>query len=120
VAVLEDDGEGRHNVGFLQEHEEDKVIVYFLTCACVDFYALALPVVMAAAGKGTPQTRVVALHGKMKQAQREAKLAAFTSSQSGIGPCPAVAPPHLAPRLFIMPSCAFSGRLPGEPEFHIC
>lgn len=27
---------------FLQQHSKEKVIVYFLTCNCVDFYALAL------------------------------------------------------------------------------
>lgn len=49
-----------------------KVIVYFLTCACVDYFATALeqggPVFPVK--KEAPKT--VALHGKMKQAQREA------------------------------------------------
>lgn len=58
------------------------MIVYFLTCACVDFYALALHIALGEKG-GKPDTRVTALHGKMKQSQRESKLAAFTSSQSG-------------------------------------
>ncbi len=54
------------------------MIVYFLTCACVDFYSLALP-----AAAGAEQLDVTALHGKMKQSQREAKLAAFAASPSG-------------------------------------
>lgn len=54
------------------------MIVYFLTCACVDFYSLALP-----ATAGAEQLNVTALHGKMKQSQREAKLAAFAASPSG-------------------------------------
>lgn len=32
----------RCQVLFLQQHSKEKVIVYFLTCNCVDFYALAL------------------------------------------------------------------------------
>ena len=61
-----------------QGHTEEKVIVYFLTCACVDFYSLALP-----AAAGSPQLDLTALHGKMKQSQREAKLASFAASPSG-------------------------------------
>ena len=52
--------------------------MYFLTCAAVDFYALALPI---AAGKDGVQAS--ALHGKMKQSQREATLAAFTARPGG-------------------------------------
>ena len=63
----------------MQEHREEKIIVYFLTCAAVDFYALAIPI---AAGKGGLQTS--ALHGKMKQSQREATLAAFAAKPGGM------------------------------------
>lgn len=52
--------------------------MYFLTCAAVDFYALALPI---AAGKDGVQAS--ALHGKMKQSQREATLATFTAKPGG-------------------------------------
>ncbi len=64
-----------------QEHKQEKVIVYFLTCAAVDFYALAVPI---AAGKGGSRTS--ALHGKMKQSQREATLAAFAEKPKGAQP----------------------------------
>ena len=67
-----------------------KVIVYFLTCACVDYFATALeeggPVFPVK--KEAPKT--VALHGKMKQAQREAALAQFAANDA-VGPgryCP--------------------------------
>ncbi|KAK9812827.1 hypothetical protein WJX72_004361 [[Myrmecia] bisecta] len=73
-------------VKFLQEHEDQKVIVYFLTCACVDFYAAILgrlPSLKAQAIK--------ALHGRMKQAAREATLAAYTSLQAGCLLCTDVA-----------------------------
>lgn len=56
--------------------------MYFLTCAGVDFYSLALP---AAAAVG-PKLNLTALHGKMKQSQREAKLASFAANPSG-RPC---------------------------------
>lgn len=65
-----------------QSHTEEKVIVYFLTCACVDFYAAALPA--AAAGAGERPLRLTDLHGRMKQSQREARLAAFAASPHGV------------------------------------
>ncbi|KAK9918182.1 hypothetical protein WJX75_002016 [Coccomyxa subellipsoidea] len=73
-------------VHFLKGHKEDKVIVYFLTCACVDFYSLALP-----AAVGDAQLDLTALHGKMKQSQREAKLASFAANPSGALLCTDVA-----------------------------
>ena len=82
-----------------QDHQGEKAIVYFLTCAAVDFYALALPLVMegaapavkesSSAGKkpqkqqGKAGWQVAALHGRMKQSQREATLAAFAAAPSG-------------------------------------
>ena len=62
----------------MQEHKTEKIIVYSLTCAAVDFYALAIPIL---AGKDGLQTS--ALHGKMKQSQREATLAAFAAKPGG-------------------------------------
>lgn len=53
--------------------------MYFLTCAAVDFYALAIPVAAAKDG-----LQISALHGKMKQTQREATLAAFTGKPAGV------------------------------------
>lgn len=53
------------------------MIVYFLTCMCVDFYAAAL--------KRLPYLRgcnLMSLHGKMKQAQRESTLSAFAEAPS--------------------------------------
>ena len=54
------------------------MIVYFLTCATVDFYASLLPGLAAA--KGLP---LRALHGRMKQAAREETLAAFAEMPAG-------------------------------------
>ena len=62
----------------LQAHRQEKVIVYMLTCACVDFWTTALSHVPAA-----KDLVVHALHGKMKQRVRDVKLAAFATSAAG-------------------------------------
>ena len=62
----------------MQAHANDIVIVYFLTCASVDFFSTALAQLphMASA-------KLFALHGKMKQAAREGVMASYTSSTAG-------------------------------------
>ncbi|KAL4854014.1 DEAD-box ATP-dependent RNA helicase 18 [Chlorella vulgaris] len=70
----------------IQEHVNQKVIVYFLTCACVDFASVVLP--------RLPQCtsmRIWALHGRMKQTVRGATLAAFAGAPAGILLCTDVA-----------------------------
>lgn len=73
-------------VQFIQAHADDKVIVYFLTCASVDFFSTALAQLphMASA-------KLFALHGKMKQAAREGVMASYTSSTAGCLLCTDVA-----------------------------
>jgi len=44
-----------HFVNFLKEHSECKLIVYFLTCACVNFYESALKELL-------PESSAIALH----------------------------------------------------------
>ncbi|KAL6772411.1 hypothetical protein ACKKBG_A30145 [Auxenochlorella protothecoides x Auxenochlorella symbiontica] len=71
---------------FLQAHPDSKIIVYFLTCACVDHALLALGLL--------PDTRglaVSALHGRMKQAAREAVLEAYAAAATGVLLCTDVA-----------------------------
>ena len=66
---------------FLKENADKKTIVYFLTCACVDYFATAMcDGAPASPGDGVD---VVALHGKMKQSQREQALARFASGAGG-------------------------------------
>ena len=67
----------------LQEHREQKVIAFMLTCACVDLHATLLNNLPAAKG-----LEVKALHGRMKQSQRQATLQAFASQKSGDLFCP--------------------------------
>lgn len=90
------------------------MIVYFLTCACVDFFAAALPRLAAlrggggsgnggsssgnaktgkgggsggkgggGGGNGGQPVAIHALHGRMKQAAREATLQKFAEGSSG-------------------------------------
>ena len=63
----------------MQAHRQEKVIVYMITCSCVDFWDIAIPHVPQASGLS-----VHALHGRMKQRVRDAQLAAFTSSSAGV------------------------------------
>lgn len=50
-------------VEFLKAHARgQKCIVYFLTCACVDYWATVLPRL-----QGLKKLPITALHGKMKQ-----------------------------------------------------
>jgi ATP-dependent RNA helicase DDX55/SPB4 len=69
-----------------QDHTTEKTIVYFLTCACVDFVSAVLP--------RLPQCKMLsvkALHGKMKQAARAATLSSFAEAPSGVLLCTDVA-----------------------------
>mmetsp|Transcript_28156 Transcript_28156/g.76011 ORF Transcript_28156/g.76011 Transcript_28156/m.76011 type:complete len:725 (+) Transcript_28156:79-2253(+) len=69
-------------VQFLRVHAKaEKIIVYCLTCACVDFYALALT---RLGPKLLPKVQVKALHGRMKQSVRESTLEAFIKLPAGV------------------------------------
>lgn len=61
-----------------QEHKKQKVIVYSLTCACVELLTTVLKRLPRAKGLS-----VKALHGRMKQNQRHSALDAFSSQQAG-------------------------------------
>ena len=73
-----------HLVNFIREHRSCKMIVYFLTCACVDFYKSAVKEFL-------PDSSTIALHGKMKQKQRESALGVFTEQSSGVLMCTDIA-----------------------------
>jgi len=57
-------------VAFLRQHKEEKIIVFFLTCACVDFYGTALQQLL-------PDIGIEMLHGKMVQKRREKVMERF-------------------------------------------
>ncbi|KAL3138555.1 hypothetical protein ABBQ32_006331 [Trebouxia sp. C0010 RCD-2024] len=73
-------------VSLIQEHCDEKVIVYFLTCASVDFFSAALAQLPQMAS-----ARLHALHGKMKQQAREATMTAYSTGTAGCLLCTDVA-----------------------------
>ncbi|OUZ99168.1 Helicase [Macleaya cordata] len=73
-------------VDFLTKNTNEKIIIYFMTCACVDYWGVVLPRLAALKG-----CSIISLHGKMKQIAREHALASFTSLSSGILLCTDVA-----------------------------
>lgn len=62
----------------MQEHCNEKVIIYFLTCASVDFFFAALSQLPQMA-----TAQLHALHGKMKQQAREATMTAYSTGTAG-------------------------------------
>ncbi|TVU21687.1 hypothetical protein EJB05_31339 [Eragrostis curvula] len=73
-------------VDFLVQNSRKKIMVYFATCACVDYWAVVLPLLNSL--KGSP---IIPYHGKMKQGPREKALASFSALSSGILVCTDVA-----------------------------
>jgi ATP-dependent RNA helicase DDX55/SPB4 len=62
-------------VAFLRQHADEKVIVFFLTCASVDFFGTALQQVV-------PEISLEMLHGKMVQKRREKTMERFREGSS--------------------------------------
>ncbi|PSR93225.1 DEAD-box ATP-dependent RNA helicase [Actinidia chinensis var. chinensis] len=73
-------------VDLLIENKSKKIIIYFMTCACVDYWGVVLP--RRAYLKGFT---LISLHGKMKQIAREKALASFASLSSSVLLCTDVA-----------------------------
>ncbi|CAM8898790.1 unnamed protein product [Rhodiola kirilowii] len=73
-------------VDLIIKNKSQKLIVYFMTCASVDYWGLVLPSISVL--KGIP---LISLHGKMKQMQRAKALESFTSLSSGVLLCTDVA-----------------------------
>ncbi|PSS33280.1 DEAD-box ATP-dependent RNA helicase [Actinidia chinensis var. chinensis] len=73
-------------VDLLIGNKSKKIIIYFMTCACVEYWGVVLPRLAALKGFS-----LIHLHGKMKQTAREKALASFTSLSSSILLCTDVA-----------------------------
>ncbi|XP_062182420.1 DEAD-box ATP-dependent RNA helicase 18 [Phragmites australis] len=73
-------------VDFLVQNSGKKIMVYFATCACVDYWAVILPHLNSLKGYS-----IIPYHGKMKQGPREKALASFCALSSGILVCTDVA-----------------------------
>jgi len=83
-------------VAFLQSHRHEKTIVFFLTCACVDFYGSALQRLLdnTHSKKQSKKTgndaddakdglTIELLHGKLVQKRREKAMERFRESKTG-------------------------------------
>lgn len=70
----------------LVKNKSKKIIIYYMTCASVDYWGVVLPHLAA-----LKNFSIISLHGKMKQTAREKALASFTSLSSGILLCTDVA-----------------------------
>jgi len=68
-------------VAFLHQHSSEKVIVFFLTCACVEFYSATLKEIKLPC-KGY---EFEALHGKLVQKRREKAMERFREKKCGDG-----------------------------------
>jgi len=69
-------------VAFLKQHRDQKVVVFFLTCASVEFYGLALQNILSDSpnrGSGGDEERsgVELLHGKLAPKRREKAMERF-------------------------------------------
>ncbi|TXG50050.1 hypothetical protein EZV62_025925 [Acer yangbiense] len=73
-------------VDLLIKNKSKKIIIYYMTCASVDYWGVVLPHLGVLKGLS-----LIPLHGKMKQSAREKALASFTSLSSGILLCTDVA-----------------------------
>jgi len=65
-------------VAFLKSHNDEKIIVFFLTCACVDFYGTTLQELLKPHG-----VYIELLHGKLVQKRREKAMERFRDATSG-------------------------------------
>ncbi|XP_008323848.1 ATP-dependent RNA helicase DDX55 [Cynoglossus semilaevis] len=68
-----------HLVAFLRQHKHEKQLVFFSTCACVEYYGRALETLIK-------KVTVCCIHGKMKQ-KRNKIFADFRALKSGILVC---------------------------------
>ncbi|XP_060699298.1 ATP-dependent RNA helicase DDX55 [Hemiscyllium ocellatum] len=66
-------------VAFLRRHKQEKHLIFFSTCACVEYYGAALDVFVK-------NVQVMCIHGKMKH-RRNKIFTAFRQLQSGILVC---------------------------------
>eukprot|EP00033_Pygsuia_biforma_P005058 GCRY01005551.1.p1 GENE.GCRY01005551.1~~GCRY01005551.1.p1 ORF type:complete len:600 (+),score=84.63 GCRY01005551.1:123-1922(+) len=66
-------------VELLQRHKENKVIVFVLTCAYVDFLSKVIPQV-----PGVERNSIRALHGKMGMKKRTLTLQQFLKDKKGV------------------------------------
>eukprot|EP00557_Chaetoceros_sp_GSL56_P004150 CAMPEP_0176488854 /NCGR_PEP_ID=MMETSP0200_2-20121128/6950_1 /TAXON_ID=947934 /ORGANISM="Chaetoceros sp., Strain GSL56" /LENGTH=701 /DNA_ID=CAMNT_0017885903 /DNA_START=32 /DNA_END=2137 /DNA_ORIENTATION=+ len=64
-------------VAFLKQHKDEKIIVFFLTCACVEYYGLALKQLLR-----SDTYYIETLHGKLAPKRREKAMERFRSGDA--------------------------------------
>ena len=74
-------------VHFLRQHPNSKMIVYFMTCSCVQYFSA----IIAECLKNEPDRLVVPLHGKLAPKQRLANYSAFVKAPCAVMLCTDVA-----------------------------
>ncbi|XP_020578823.1 DEAD-box ATP-dependent RNA helicase 18 [Phalaenopsis equestris] len=84
--LCEAEKKSSHLVEFLLQNISKKIIIYFMTCACVDYWGTVLPQLSVL--KSFP---LIPLHGKMKQTAREKALSSFSTLLCGALLCTDVA-----------------------------
>ena len=75
-------------VRFMVSRKDDKLIVFFATCACVDFFYQVLTLLPQLSAEETPLFK---LHGKLKHSKRKSAYAAFVAAKRGVLFCTDVA-----------------------------
>ena len=63
---------------FLKSHRDEKIIVFFVTCACVDFYGSTLHQILK-----SENVDIELLHGKLVQKRREKAMERFRDVKTG-------------------------------------
>lgn len=84
--ITETDEKVSRMVAFLMQHREEKIIVFFLTCACVNFYGETLIQAMK-----NHNINIELLHGKLAQKRRENAMERYRAASSGVLFCTDVA-----------------------------
>ncbi|CAG7911936.1 unnamed protein product [Brassica rapa] len=84
--VCEADKKSSQLVDLLVRNKNKKLIVYFMTCASVDYWGLVLSNIPA-----LKSISLIPIHGDMKQNARDKALASFTKASSGVLLCTDVA-----------------------------
>ncbi|CAH1801905.1 unnamed protein product [Owenia fusiformis] len=77
--ICEADEKFNYLMDFLRCHQNDKCMIFYSTCASVDYFSKAIKSLLK-------NTEVLCIHGKMKE-KRNKIFAAFRSLQSGILIC---------------------------------
>ncbi|ESQ48949.1 hypothetical protein EUTSA_v10020409mg [Eutrema salsugineum] len=80
--ICQADQKSAQLVDLLIENKSQKLIVYFMTCACVDYWGLLLPQI--------PTLKSISFnlfHGDLKQNARYKALASFAEASSGVLLC---------------------------------